>query len=303
MTTAELPEGPARTAGVCHVDLGGITLTYLPDGEIVAEPLSAYPTSTAATWQANQHLLGEDGLLVMSVGAILVRSEATNALIDLGVGPQKIDFAELTGGARKGRMKGGELLSHLAGVGLRPEDIDAVFFSHLHIDHVGWATTGESEEPTFAHAVHYLSEGEYNHWRSPATTGHPSAPTPRQLAAISSRMEFLREGHSPLPRVSVVGTPGHTPGHTSLLISGDVRRALVVGDAAHCPIEILNPELVWVGDGDPSQATTSRHRVSRIASEPDTLVAGVHFPGLIFGQLRNPAQPELSFDHGQTRHQ
>ncbi|MFE2540964.1 MBL fold metallo-hydrolase [Actinacidiphila glaucinigra] len=275
-------------------------MTYLPDGEIVAEPLSAYPTSTPATWEDNPHLLGEDGLLVMSVGAILVRTEGTNALIDLGVGPHEIDFAKLTDGARKGRMKGGSLLSQLAATGLRPEDIDAVFFSHLHIDHVGWATAGDASQPTFANAVHYLSESEYDHWRSPATAGHPSAPTPQQLAAISSRMEFLREGQSPLPRITVVSTPGHTPGHTSLLISGEARRALVVGDAAHCPIEILNPDMTWVGDAHPEQATSSRHRISQMAQEPDTLVAGVHFPGLIFGQLNNPTQPQLSFDPTQS---
>jgi len=79
--------------------------------------------------------------------------------------------------------------------------------------------------------------------------------------------------------------PGHTPGHFSFHIAGTARRAFVIGDAAHCPAEVLRPDLSWAGDLDPGAAIQIRRRLTGLLPAPDAVLVGPHFPDPVFRQL------------------
>jgi glyoxylase-like metal-dependent hydrolase (beta-lactamase superfamily II) len=90
----------------------------------------------------------------------------------------------------------------------------------------------------------------------------------------------------------VVATPGHTPGHSShAIVSGD-QRAIILGDAVHCPIEFAEPSLRFTGDSDPDRAYRTRVRIAREFSGRGTVIIGPHFPEPVFGHLDGPELPQ-----------
>ena len=93
------------------------------------KPSEAYPDTSDADWAPHAAFLADDGMLEMSLGGFLVRSGDRTVLVDAGVG-------RIT----EGLFQGGRLLDNLDALGVQPGDVTDVVFTHLHFDHVGWAT-------------------------------------------------------------------------------------------------------------------------------------------------------------------
>lgn len=297
---------PARPADLCHIDIGDIGVTFVPDGYITSTPGGSYPGSTQKLWDANRHLLDDDGLLVMSLGTLLVRTAGKVVLIDLGWGPSSMAMGGGSGPST-GRISGGAMVGNLATVGIQPKDVDVVLFSHLHRDHTGWivepTSAGEAHgEVMFPGAVHCVSEAEWEYWTRQAASGVGPAPSPEQLTVLEQRLSFVHDGDRPVPGIDVVGTPGHTPGHLSFVISAGDERAVVLGDSVHCPIEMQEPELTFVVDVDPALAQRTRLHLERELTQPATLAAGPHFADLVFGRLlKGEGRAAWSFPDSQLR--
>ncbi|HEY4389401.1 MAG TPA: MBL fold metallo-hydrolase, partial [Ktedonobacteraceae bacterium] len=113
-----------------HILLDTIRITYLPDGYALFSPTDLFPTTITLDWQPYQHLLNHDGQLVSSVGAYIIQTPNHIILVDAGYGPGQYIEGSII-------LQGGELLLSLKRAGLAPTDIDIVFFTHLHSDHVG----------------------------------------------------------------------------------------------------------------------------------------------------------------------
>ena len=290
---------PARPAGPCRLAVGDIEVTFLPDGFITSTPQSSYPGSAESLWQASPHLLDEDGMLVMSLGSLLVRTGSRAVLVDLGWGPSEIDLVDRATGAATGRIVGGTLLEQLEKEGVRPEDVDTVLFSHLHRDHTGWLA--RDGRLCFPNARHLLAEAEWGYWSAEGRAGIGPAPTEDQLAALAGRFEGVAEGDRPAPGIDVMAPPGHTPGHLSFVLSSGAARAVVLGDAVHCPVEILEPELAFVVDVDPALAQRTRAHLEAELVRPGTFAAGAHFPDLVFGRLL-PGEGRPSWHFPDTTH-
>lgn len=299
---------PASPAPFCQIAIGDIQVTYVPDGSIYSEPLGSFPGSTPEMWETNPHLL-DDGLVVMSLGVLLVRSGGMQVLVDLGWGPTTREFARPDGTGRPGGISGGQMIDNLAALGVQPGDIDAVLFSHLHSDHTGWiidpaTATGDPDAPgtaLFPTATHYLSQAEWDYWShlAPGTAG--PQPTPEQLAVLgTTRISLLDGGATPVPGVNVMPTPGHTPGHLSFVISSGTDRAVVLGDAVHCPIEISEPELSFSADVDAKLAQRTRRFIEQELLRDGTIAAAPHFADLVFGRLMpGEGKPTWHFPNSQ----
>lgn len=279
----------ARPAGLASLAVGDIRLTLIPDGYHRADPVRTFPDSTTADWDAHPHLLDERGRIVMTMGTLLAElADGTRVLIDLGFGPRTIVLADLGM-----EFWGGRLLSSLAAAGLRPADIDVVLYSHLHIDHVGW-TANQDAVLTFPRARHVMSRPEWDYWTdAPEMIG----PSEQDLAALADRVELFDGEAAPVPGISVIPTYGHTAGHCSFLVSSGTERAVVLGDAIHCPLQITNPEWAFSADANPGAAKRAREHLLRELDAPDTTVVGPHFPDAVFGRVLAGEVPRrVSFD-------
>ena len=273
---------PASPAAVTSLDLGGITLTYVPDGEFRAEPALAYPRGHDAVLSDGLDVLDDDGMLVLSVGAILISTQGRRILVDAGIGRRTIPLVR-PGTTRDAFMRGGQLLDNLRTIGVEPGDVDTVLLTHLHADHVGWIGDEDVDGVhTFPRAEYWLDDAEWAFWNRPEHRSDAVAPRPNELALIDERRHSLTEGARPVEGVTAVATTGHTPGHHAFAVQGSRSTAFIVGDAVHCPGEVLHPDVVWVGDHDAEEAVRTRRAIARRVGTEDVVLVGPHFPDAVF---------------------
>jgi glyoxylase-like metal-dependent hydrolase (beta-lactamase superfamily II) len=105
---------------------------------------------------------------------------------------------------------------------------------------------------------------------------------------------------TPVPGITAVATPGHTPGHLSFVVSSGTARAVILGDMIHCPVEIGQSELDFVFDVDPKLNRETKARIERELAQPDTVTVGPHFPNLVFGRVL-PGSAPVSIDFSLSR--
>ncbi|KAA2255223.1 MBL fold metallo-hydrolase [Solihabitans fulvus] len=284
--------GPAPRA---TVELGDTRVTYLPDGHAWFTPESVFPTSSREEWATHAAYLDDEGRFPVSVGSFLVRTADRVMLVDLGLGDVSFDVPGF------GSFQGGGLLRSLAEEGLRPQDVDTVVYTHLHHDHVGWTTgtapgpqarpAGPVGELTFGNARHLVGRTEWEHW---AGRDELTGPDPVLVQApLADRIAFVGDGTELAPGVRVLATPGHTPGHHSLVVTDPTgstdRRVLILGDVMHCQVQVVRSHWSFVFDSDAGQAGDTRERLLRDSEGSDTIIAGGHFAGSVFGHAQPPS--------------
>ena len=219
-------------------------------------------------WAPHRGLLGADGQLEMALGGFLIRTGAHTVLIDAGVGIRSI-----------GIFEGGRLLESLAAYGVTPPDVTDVVFTHLHFDHVGWATT--HGEVVFPNATYRCDQRDWDHF----VTGDPDGGGARKLRPITDRLTTWDRDTTLVPGLDARAAPGHTPGSTIVVVSDGAARALLLGDVVHCPVELLDDEWEGMGDVDPELAKRTRIALAKEMEGKDVPVAAAHFPGMQFGRL------------------
>ena len=257
-----------RPARIQTVRLGETKVSYVPDGAVQGNPRLWLPGSTAETWAAHPEYLDGDGYLVASIGGLLVEHDGRALLIDAGFGPQTVPAEP---GAPNGVLYGGALLDNLAALGRQPEDIEAVAFTHLHSDHIGWAA-----HQAFPQAEYLVAEPEWAQ-RAPAS----------ETDAMAPRVRTVEDGQEVFPGVQARFAAGHTPGHAEYVISAGGQRLIAFGDAVHSPLQIENPDWSCVYDHDPVEAASHRRKLVAELAEPGTIGYGNHFADVLFGHVRD----------------
>ena len=267
--------GPAPSQ---TISVGDISITYLPDGEGHFVPTQMFPASgSQEAWQEHARWLDDDGRVVVTIGAFLIRSGGRNVVVDLGFGEADVDIPDFA------RAKSGLLLSSMAGAGLTPADIDTVLFTHLHADHSGW--TAGANGLTFPNADHLVgAEIEMEFWRSNQDQAF-APPVETVLDPLADRVTFCSDGQTIAPGVTVRATPGHTPGHQSVVISSGAERAVLLGDVAHCPAQLEQQDWSVLFDVDPDTARSTRERLFDELEGTDSPVGACHFAEAAFGRI------------------
>jgi glyoxylase-like metal-dependent hydrolase (beta-lactamase superfamily II) len=266
-------------AGVASIQRGDITITFLADGGAVTEPTVSFPASDPEGWKRHPEFLNDDGRLVTSIGGFLIQTGDRTIVVDTGLGPTRLDIPDV------GFFQGGEFLHSLAETDVSPRDVTDVIFTHLHSDHTGWTTrpTGVGPTFTFPNARHYTTDAEWSFWRAEEQPFGP--PLDTVLRPLEERVEMLHDGITVAPGVDVVATPGHTPGHVSLVVSSGDERAIILGDVLHCPVQLLEPEWSIVADIDPELARRTRERLYDELEQPHTITGVNHFADAVFGRI------------------
>ncbi len=270
------------------VVLADIRITYLPDGDFFVPPTSLYPAVAVDEWQAYADLLGSDGRFVSNVGAHIIQTPARAILVDTGMGARTAGFQ-----GSGAYLSGGELLHSLRQAGLAPDDIDTVFYTHLHIDHVGW--TGQKVDNvdtlTFPRARHLVRRAEWEKFDKQAAS---RAGIEDALRLLETKIEFIEDGQELAPGISVKATPGHTPGHAALVVRANEEQLWLLGDSFHNAVGIEHPEWIDEFDEDPSEAAKTRQWLVQKLAQTHTQASGIHFWPSAFGRvaITENAMPE-----------
>jgi glyoxylase-like metal-dependent hydrolase (beta-lactamase superfamily II) len=256
-----------REPGNQSTRIGDIEIIGLIDGTVKLPP--AY--FDAVDWQQNADLLDPGKTINLPIGCFLVRAGDLRILVDAGVGPRRLSWAI-----------GGHLVRALARAEVEPEAIDVVVCTHLHLDHIGWLT--RQAAPVFPNAMVHFGMPDLAF-----ALDRPSTDPNRRIMETLDRFGCLEpisdEVHEVAAGVTAISTPGHTPGHVSVVVTAGRRQAVLLGDVVITPRQIQHPEWINTTDVDPAQAADTRARLWRRLAGTNTRVTGAHFPGLRFGRV------------------
>jgi glyoxylase-like metal-dependent hydrolase (beta-lactamase superfamily II) len=256
-----------------RVAIGQLELVSLPDAVgILGELEELFPEAT--DWEPYPALypdLFAGSQWHLPVACFALRAHGRTILVDAGVGPPGTwDW--------DGVAEGG-LPRSLTAQHIDPADLDAIFLTHPHVDHVGWL----ADDELLAHAVVLMHDDAFTF--ATVNSRIPWLPNRLRELAQRGRIQMVADGVELAPGVSVRSYAGHYPGHVGLLLESAGERASAVPDAAVHPALLDEPDRRYVPDYDHHlSAATRRALVAELADMP-TIVAASHFPGSAIGRI------------------
>ncbi len=270
--------------------IGDVTITRILETEM---PVPYSPRSTflkeaspdvlrTMPW-LYPHFVTEEGALRLSIHALLVTAPGLRMIVDTCIGNDKP--RALLGGQA---IQTGFLQS-LEAAGCPREAVDLVVCTHLHVAHVGWNTLLQDGAwvPTFPNARYLIGRREYEHWCRDGDDEQQAILGDSVKPVFDHGLATLVEmNHRISPEINLTPTPGHTPGHVSVLIESRGERAMITGDMLHHPCQFGHPDWSPSFDSDPVAGANMRRAVmEQVAGEP-VLVIGTHFAAPTAGHVR-----------------
>jgi glyoxylase-like metal-dependent hydrolase (beta-lactamase superfamily II) len=229
-----------------------------------------------------------DGNVMLSFHALVVESRGTTIVVDTCMGtmePRPVrgdpDLPE-----RLAAAVGGDL-----------GNVDVVLCTHLHWDHVGWNTRLVDGEwvPTFPNARYLFGARELEFFED-GDDVHDIGDASVAPILAAGLVELIDTYHEITSEVRTVPTPGHTPGHVSVLIESGGASAMITGDAFHTPLQFVHPEIAPTPfDWDTAMSGDTRRRLIDRYRDSETLIVGTHFAPPTAGHVRS-GEPDTWFD-------
>jgi glyoxylase-like metal-dependent hydrolase (beta-lactamase superfamily II) len=278
---AAAPQLKTQAPGYHRMLLGDFEVTALSDGTVrlpMDKLLQAHPGEAAQRF-ARARL---EVPVETSVNGYLINTGTKLVLID-------------TGAAGNFGPTLGRLVANLRASGYQPEQVDEVYITHLHPDHVGGLVAADGQR-AFPNAVVRADKADAAYWLS--SENMQKAPKDAQgffQAAMASLKPYVDAGKFQpfdgptelVPGIQAVPLHGHTPGHSGYLVRSQGQQLLVWGDVMHAAaVQMPDPGVTIQFDTDPKAAAPQRRKVMAEAAREGTWIAGAHlsFPGL--GRLR-----------------
>ena len=262
------------------IRVGNVEILALSDGMLEFDLCNFFPTIPADSWQPYESHLTDAHKVRFNLGSYLIRADGRTILVDTGLGPKPADAPD---------VPWGQLLHDFQANGVRPDEVEMVVMTHLHRDHVGWNLGFEGGRylPTFPNARYWMSAKDWEVCHQPDVQPQrfPNAPSCVWPLADLGLVELMHGEHTLTGALTAVPTPGHTPGHMSILITSGGERALVLGDAAHSPVQLNEPDWVSRADMDPDLTRQTRRALLERLEREQILVAAGHFAAPGFGRI------------------
>ncbi|MDP6549056.1 MAG: MBL fold metallo-hydrolase [Dehalococcoidia bacterium] len=272
-----------------RLSVGNVDILVLHDGELALPLDQTFPHVPAEAWapyqrQYPESFNGTDNLRV-HFECYLIRSQGRTILVDTGLGSNASNpgtVTSLAGGVD------GRLMEEFGSAGLRTDDVDTVFLTHLHPDHVGWNLTPGSptSAATFPRARYVAHQADWDMFKSPGDEESfgfkfwEETIGPLEELGV---LDLLTGEHPLTSEVTAISTPGHTPGSMSLAIVSEDERALIMGDVFHGPAQVTETGWVFSFDSDPALAVQTRTRMVDRAEAENATLAICHHSG--FGRV------------------
>lgn len=276
---AAAPLAGGSAIAVHRMKLGAFEVTTLLDGFIELPPtvMQGDPDAIRRAMEAGGIAAGP---IRTAVNCFLVNTGAKLVLVDCG-------------GARMLGPTAGRMPQALAQLGLSPDQVDEVYVTHMHGDHLHGAVTPEGGR-LFPNAVVRIAKPDVDYWTSAAVEA--AAPdnqkgrfvaAKRAVAAYGDRLQPFELGAELTPGIRSVPAVGHTPGHSCFLVGSGSARLLLLGDTLHVgPVQFARPEVTVMFDFRQDEARERRLALFEMAVQSDLLVGAVHLPFPGIGRLR-----------------
>jgi glyoxylase-like metal-dependent hydrolase (beta-lactamase superfamily II) len=257
--------------------IGDVTISSVVEFEGPVPGVAVLPEATAEAvldvdWLQPQ-FADAAGSVVMRIQALVVESRRRRIVVDTCLGNDKPRTNEFFNELH------GPFLDDLTAAGFAPESIDAVVCTHLHVDHVGWNTVLRDGRwvPTFPEARYYLSRADVEYWSTtPSKDGDLFGDSVRPVIA-AGLADLIDPPFAITDEVVIVPTPGHSPGHVSILIQSGGAEAVITGDVIHHPVQCARPAWASAFDEDVAHAEKTRREFLERYADTDVLVIGTHF--------------------------
>ena len=300
--------------------IGRVEIEPVLDGSILSKlpATKPFPAPGSALWQDQHGMFRPDGMIESTLGAFLIRTAERVALVDAGAGqPFPNGYAapvidvddpedpiasafrnrglsdeqirQAAADFARTHVVQGELPASLDALRVRPDEITDLIFTHLHFDHIGWASAeGSAFFPNAtircasADLEYFLADPDEEQFVSLV---YRALPARQRLGPVLDRVETWESDRTLMPGVDVRLAPGHTPGSSVIVVSDGTARAMLLGDIIHCPLELMDDDFNLLVDHDQELANRVREAYARELEGSDIPVAAAHFPGLRFGRL------------------
>ena len=277
---AAVPAKGNQVAGFYRYKVGDTEITVITDGvnrfKLPDDMVGNVPKDQVQAALTAAHV--EPGMFYNPYNPVIVNTGAKLVLIDTGVGEA---------GFKQSNGKIGQFLTNAAAAGYKPEDFDAVIISHYHGDHVNGLIKADNSI-TFPNAEILVPANEHKYWmddgemaRAPKGRIEGVFKNNRRVFAgeVLKRVRTYDWDKEVVPGILAVGTPGHSPGHTSHIVSSGSAKVYVQADVTHVPfLFVRNPGWHAFYDHDPVMAETTRRKVYDMLSAEKMMVQGFHYP-------------------------
>lgn len=279
---ADAPMTKSAAPGYYRLMLGDFEVTALSDGilNLPVEKLLTNTTPEKTLKALKKYYLSSP--TTTSVNAYLINTGSKLVLIDTGA-------ASLYG------PTAGRLLNSLKAAGYAPDQVDEIYITHMHSDHVGGLMNGE--QLAFPNAIVRADQHDADFWLSQMNMDKaPAGAKGAFQGAMVSINPYVKAGKFKsfsgetelVPGVKAVAARGHTPGHSVYLVESKGQKLMLWGDLMHvAAVQFENPSVTIAFDSDSKAAMAARKKAYADAAKHGYMVGATHlsFPGL--GYLRS----------------
>ena len=274
---AAAPFAATPAPGYYRSMLGDFQITALSDGTLQMSHQKLLKHITASQLQRALARSFVSDPVTTSVNGFLINTGAKLVLVDTGTGAG--------GGATLGK-----LLSNLRASGYQPEQVDEIYITHMHGDHIGGLLAGD--QAVFPNATVRADAREAGYWLSEQSM---NAATPDRRESFQRAMAvfkpYIAAGHYKtfdgdaelVPGIRSVATYGHTPGHTIYVVESRGEKLELWGDLMHsAAVQFVDPAVTIRYDSDEVAAAAQRRKAFADAARRGYWVGAAHlpFPGL-----------------------